>query len=49
MKTIGKGGEVFATDPNDITLQEAALDSLLAQGRRRVLAVSNWDKHHKNN
>lgn len=39
MRTIGKGGEVFATDPNDITVQEAALDSLLVRGRRRVLAV----------
>ncbi|XP_026194274.1 uncharacterized protein LOC34622848 [Cyclospora cayetanensis] len=42
MKTIGKGGEVFATDPNDITVQEAALDSMLARGRRRVLAAREF-------
>ncbi|KAL8434210.1 hypothetical protein ACSSS7_003311 [Eimeria intestinalis] len=42
MKTIGKGGEVFASDPNDITVQEAALDSLLARGRRRVLAAREF-------
>lgn len=40
MDALGKGGEVFARDPNDITVQEAALDSLLMQGRRRVHAVS---------
>ncbi|KAL8438703.1 hypothetical protein Efla_005241 [Eimeria flavescens] len=42
MKTVGKGGEVFATDPNDITVQQAALDSLLARGKRRVLAAREF-------
>ncbi|KAL8272285.1 hypothetical protein Esti_003802 [Eimeria stiedai] len=42
MKTIGKGGEVFASDPNDITVQQAALDSLLVRGRRRVLAAREF-------
>ncbi|KAL8446626.1 hypothetical protein Emag_004686 [Eimeria magna] len=42
MKTIGKGGEVFVSDPNDITVQEAALDSLLARGRRRVLSAREF-------
>ncbi|CDI83894.1 hypothetical protein, conserved, partial [Eimeria acervulina] len=42
MKTINKGGEVFATDPNDINIQQAKLDSLLIQGKRRVLAAREF-------
>ncbi|CDJ42414.1 hypothetical protein, conserved [Eimeria tenella] len=42
MRALGRGAEVFAADPNDCTLQQAALDSQLVKARRRVLAAREF-------
>ncbi|PHJ25589.1 hypothetical protein CSUI_000564, partial [Cystoisospora suis] len=34
LRMMDRGKEVFASDPNDISVQQAALDSLLSQGKR---------------
>ncbi|PFH35072.1 hypothetical protein BESB_059590 [Besnoitia besnoiti] len=36
LKLVNRGGDVFATDPNDVTVGEAATDSLVSQGKRLV-------------
>lgn len=39
LKMMDRGKEVFASDPNDISVQQAALDSLLSQGKRLTAKV----------